>query len=82
MREIYFVTGSVHRQGFQSVQDVYKRQLINIADSTTKDEVERLIAGESIEKVVHLELTYNEIDKNIDNICLLYTSRLTLQHYP
>ena len=44
------------------------RRLINIADSTTKDEVERLIAGESIEKVVHLELTYNEIDKNIDNI--------------
>lgn len=39
------------------------RRLINIADSTTKDEVERLIAGESIEKVVHLELTYNEIDK-------------------
>ena len=51
------------------------RRLINIADSTTKDEVERLIAGESIEKVVHLELTYNEIDKNIDNIwSVLFTT--------
>ena len=51
------------------------RRLINIADSTTKDEVERLIAGEYIEKVVHLELTYNEIDKNIDNIwSVLFTT--------
>lgn len=51
------------------------RRLINIADSTTKDEVERLIAGESIEKVVHLELTYNEIEKNIDNIwSVLFTT--------
>ena len=51
------------------------RRLINIADSTTKDEVERLIAGEAIEKVVHLELTYNEIDKNIDNIwSVLFTT--------
>ena len=51
------------------------RRLINIADSTTKDEIERLIAGESIEKAVHLELTYNEIDKNIDNIwSVLFTT--------
>ena len=51
------------------------RRLINIADSTTKDEVERLIAGESIEKVVHLEPTYNEIEKNIDNIwSVLFTT--------
>lgn len=32
------------------------RRLINIADSTTKDEVERLIAGESIEKWFILNL--------------------------
>ena len=56
--------------------DVYcPWDVINIADSTTKDEVERLIAGEAIEKVVHLELTYNEIDKNIDNIwSVLFTT--------
>ena len=51
------------------------RRLINIADSTTKDEIERLIAGEAIEKEVHLELTYNEIDKNIDHIwSVLFTT--------
>lgn len=51
------------------------RRLINIADSTTRDEIERLIAGEAIEKEVHLELTYNEIDKNIDHIwSVLFTT--------
>ncbi|MFR3454711.1 MAG: AAA family ATPase [Coprococcus eutactus] len=38
------------------------RRLINIADESTKDEIERLIAGETIEKAIRLELTYDEID--------------------
>ena len=44
------------------------RRLINRADSSTKDEIERLIAGEAIEKVIRLDLTYDEIDNSIDNI--------------
>ena len=51
------------------------KRLINIADATTRDEIERLIAGETIEKAVHLELTYNEIDDRIDNIwSVLFTT--------
>ena len=51
------------------------RRLINRADSSTKDEIERLIAGEAIEKVVRLDLTYDEIDNSIDNIwSVLFTT--------
>ena len=51
------------------------RRLINIADESTKDEIERLIAGETIEKAVRLELTYDEIDNSIDNIwSVLFTT--------
>ena len=44
------------------------RRLINRADSSTKDEIERLIAGEAIEKVIRQDLTYDEIENSIDNI--------------
>ena len=51
------------------------RRLINRADSSTKDEIERLIAGETIEKVIRLDLTYDEIDNSIDNIwSVLFTT--------
>ena len=51
------------------------RRLINIADESTKDEIERLIAGETIEKAIRLELTYDEIDNSIDNIwSVLFTT--------
>lgn len=51
------------------------RRLINRADSSTKDEIERLIAGEAIEKVIRLDLTYDEIDNTIDNIwSVLFTT--------
>lgn len=51
------------------------RRLINIADESTKDEIERLIAGEIIEKAIRLELTYDEIDNSIDNIwSVLFTT--------
>ena len=51
------------------------RRLINRADSSTKDEIERLIAGEAIEKVIRLDLTYDEIDNSIDNIwSVLFTT--------
>lgn len=44
------------------------RRLIDKADVSTKNEIERLIAGESIEKDVAPELTYDEIDKSIENL--------------
>jgi len=51
------------------------RRLINRADSSTKDEIERLIAGEAIEKVIRQDLTYDEIENSIDNILsVLFTT--------
>ena len=51
------------------------RRLINRADSSTKDEIERLIAGEAIEKVIRQDLTYDEIDNTIDNLwSVLFTT--------
>ena len=53
------------------------RRLINRADSSTKDEIERLIAGEAIEKVIRQDLTYDEIENSIDNIwSVLFTGYL------
>ena len=34
------------------------KRFIKIADNTTRDEIERLVAGESIEKSIRLDLTY------------------------
>jgi hypothetical protein len=51
------------------------KNLITKANKTTRDEIERLIAGESIEKFVRLELTYDEIDNSIENIwSVLFTT--------
>ena len=44
------------------------RRFIDKADTGTKAEIERLIVGESIEKDISQELTYNEIDKSIENL--------------
>ena len=55
------------------------RRFIDKANVQTKAEIEKLIAGESIEKDVLQELTYNEIDKSIENLwsVLLTTGYLT-----
>ena len=51
------------------------KRFINKADKTTRDEIERLIAGKSIEKFIRLELTYDEIDNSIDNLwSVLFTT--------
>ena len=57
------------------------RRFIDKADVQTKDEIERLIAGEYIEKEISQELTYDEIDKNIANLwsVLFTTGYLTKQ---
>ncbi len=51
------------------------KRFVSIANRTTQDEIERLIAGEPIEKSLRLDLTYDEIDKSIDNIwSVLFTT--------
>ena len=57
-----------------SGNDLVKR-FVDKADKTTQGEIERLIAGEAIEKAVRLELTYDEIDNSIDNVwSVLFTT--------
>lgn len=57
------------------------RSFIDKADVQTKDEIERLIAGEYIEKEISQEITYDEIDKSIANLwsVLFTTGYLTKQ---
>ncbi len=51
------------------------KRFVSIANRTTQDEIERLIAGEPIERSIRLDLTYDEIDKSIDNIwSVLFTT--------
>ena len=51
------------------------KRFIDKANKTTRDEIERLIAGEAIEKNIRLELTYDEIDQSIDNLwSVLFTT--------
>lgn len=51
------------------------KRFINKANKTTRDEIERLVSGKSIEKHVRLELTYDEIDNGIDNLwSVLFTT--------
>lgn len=51
------------------------RRLISKADSSTKNEIERLIAGETIVKSIRLDLTYDEIENTIDNMwSVLFTT--------
>lgn len=51
------------------------RRFIDKADVKTKNEIERLIAGEAIEKEISPELTYDEVDKSIGNLwSVLFTT--------
>lgn len=51
------------------------RRFIDKADVKTKNEIERLIAGEAIEKEISPELTYDEVDKSIENLwSILFTT--------
>lgn len=57
-----------------SGNDLIKR-FIDKADTTTKEEIEQLIAGGGIEKRIRLDLTYDEIDTSIDNMwSVLFTT--------
>ena len=51
------------------------RRFIDKADISTRNEIEGLIAGEWIEKDIVPELTYDEIDKSIENLwSVLFTT--------
>ena len=51
------------------------KRFISMANKTTRDEIERLIAGDPIVKFVRQELTYDEIDNSIDNVwSVLFTT--------
>ena len=57
------------------------KRFIDKAGKTTRNEIERLIAGDMIEKSIRMELTYDEIDNSIDNLwsILFTTGYLTQQ---
>lgn len=60
-----------------SGNDLVKR-FIDKAHKTTKNEIERLIAGEVIEKELRLDLTYEEIDQSIENLwSVLFTTGIS-----
>lgn len=44
------------------------KRFIDKADTTTRDEIEELIAGYAVEKRIRMDLTYDEIDNTIDNV--------------
>ncbi len=51
------------------------RRFIDKANMQTKAEIEQLIAGEEIVKEIRQELTYDELDKTIDNLwSVLFTT--------
>ena len=51
------------------------KRFIDKAGKTTRNEIERLIAGEAIDKQIRLDMTYDEIDNNIDNLwSVLFTT--------
>ena len=51
------------------------RRFIEKADAASRDEIERLIAGDSIEKEIHHELTYRDLDLDMDHLwSMLYTT--------
>ena len=57
-----------------SGNDMVKR-FVDKADQTTRDEIEKLVAGGFVEKQLWLDLTYDEIDSTIDNLwSVLFTT--------
>lgn len=67
-----------------SSNDIVKRFIQKANKTTTKREIESLIAGEIIRKEIHQELTYKDLDKTIDNLwsVLFTTGYLTQSGVP
>lgn len=67
-----------------SGNDMVRRLIAKASDGTTQMEIERLIAGDTITKMINEQLTHSEIDENLENIwSLLYmTGYLTVARKP
>ena len=51
------------------------RRLLSKADAAARDEIELLINGGHVKKMVHQELTYRDLDSDIDNLwSILFTT--------
>lgn len=63
---------------------IVRRFLQKAQKGTTRREIEKLMAGASIQKEIHQELTYKDLDKTIDNLwsVLFTTGYLTQQGEP
>ncbi len=63
---------------------IVRRFIQKAQKTTTKREIELLMAGDTIRKEIHQELTYKDIDRNIDNLwsVLFTTGYLTQQGEP
>ncbi len=57
------------------------RKFINKAKTTPRDELELLIDGGSVKKMIHQELTYRDFDSDIDNLwSILFTTGYLTQY--
>ena len=57
-----------------SSNDIIRRFLVK-ADAVTRDEIELLLNGGCVKKMIHQELTYRDLDSDIDNLwSILYTT--------
>lgn len=67
-----------------SSNDAVKKFIRSAGAGTTKREIEKLVAGETIEKEIHQELTYSDMYDSIDNIwsVLFTTGYLTQRGKP
>ena len=51
------------------------RRFLSMADAATRDEIELLINGSHVKKMIHQELTYRDLEFDIDNLwSLLFTT--------
>ncbi len=82
VKQLYLTTDTKpHAYWINSSGNDLVKRFVQLADRTTQKEIERLIAGEAVEKAVRTDLTYNELDKSIDNLwsVLFTTGYLTRQ---
>lgn len=57
------------------------RRFLNMADDTTRWDIEQLIEGKAIKKEIYQELTYAELDKSIDHLwSVLFTTGYLTSH--
>lgn len=51
------------------------RSFLGRANATTRNEIEQLINGHSVKKMIHQELTYRDLDSRLDNLwSILFTT--------